>query len=405
MKTISVFAAVGLMASVAWAQDHTHAGSAPVVPSTPPVVTPVEVNAPAAPPAPPAPVWSDPEIAKLGEMLVGTWKSSGAISPADAGGKSVEMFLAAGHVHVDGLSDTLYVESGRIDALHRPSRQGVWQFYRRQGKVRLRTFEFRTPGGENLGAVGLWAAPSLFPRDLGMRDLVGTLDLEVTGAGADGFTAVTPHAYPTGRGGAVEMTSQLRVSAGKFESMDRGMSADGKIVWGPADSASYTFVKGELPVDIMKSEDGLVVFNYRAKTEGEPGQEGQRLAVHYVGSLTNGYVFDSSREKNQPFTLTVNQPLGVKGFSRALEKLKKGDLVRAIIPASLGYAERGNPRVKIPAWATLSYEIEVMDIEAAPVAETQGPISDDKAVEKIKEEMKRKEAERLKDEGQPKPKE
>lgn len=333
------------------------------------------------PPTPVPAAWSDEELGRLGEMLLGTWKSSSAIQQGDDPTRSTHMVLGIGHVNLPGLHDAMYVEAARADSMHRPTRQAIWQLYKRGGKPRLRTFEFRRPGGENLGVVSMWAAPEYFPQNITMENLIGTLDLELSLDGGT-LSGRTPHAYPTGLAGAVEMTSELKVSGGALSTRDVGYSASGSVAWGPGEGTWYEFTKSARPFEAQVLDGGLIVFNYGKGSGDMAASDGMRAAVHYVGALTDGFIFDSSRDSGRPFTMEVGQRLGVDGFTNAIRGLRKGDMVRAVIPPNLGYGMAGNRRSRIPPGATIVYEVEVMDLEAAaPV------VAPDEAAEKQKQSM------------------
>ena len=83
------------------------------------------------------------------------------------------------------------------------------------------------------------------------------------------------------------------------------------------------------------------------------------IQVHYTGSLTNGTVFDSSVERNQPATLGVNQV--IPGWQEILPKMKVGSKWEIFIPPALGYG--ANAAGNIPPHSILIFEIEVLGIE------------------------------------------
>lgn len=78
------------------------------------------------------------------------------------------------------------------------------------------------------------------------------------------------------------------------------------------------------------------------------------VLVHYEGKLTNGTVFDSSFERNEP----VSFPLGgvVPGFAEAIEQMRPGDEVVATFPPEIGYGREGQPPV-IPPNSVLQFRI------------------------------------------------
>lgn len=360
MQSMLAAASLVFAAGAAFAQDQaTQPGQTP-----PPDKQPFG-GAPLAPvPLPkaetPKPVFSDPEFEKIAGMLAGTWKSS---SPIRVGADSFDVVTSVAPVFVPGMTDTFYAEVARGDAIDRPYRQAIWQLIRVKGKIRLKTMEFRRSRGEQLAAVGLWAAPDKFPM-ISQDELVTTLMVELSPDGA-GYKGATPHAYPTSAGTAVEMTSELAFDGTTFKSADRGYAADGSLAWGPAANEMYAFGKIESPVQVARTPEDLVMLTYPTKTEGDVFKSGDRITLHYIGMLTNGTIFDSSYERQAPYEYNFGTRL-VAGWDMGMADARKGLKRRLIVPSNLGYAERGHPRAKIPPNATLVFSIDVLSVAAAP---------------------------------------
>lgn len=312
--------------------------------------------APTASPAPAAPTWTDAEFGKIAGMVAGSWKTTAPVAGSD--GSSTSIVISAAPVRVEGLSDVMYAEVARADSMHAPYRQMLWQFYRNKGKVRVKTIEFRQPGGEVGSLVGLWAAPELFP-EFTTRDLVTTLDIELEPKGA-GYAGKTPHPYPTSAGGAVEMTSEIAITPDSLETTDRGFGGDGKVVWGSAEGAKYTYKKFDPGVKIQKFDGGTVAIDFTHPDGELKIAQADKVTVQYSGYLGNGFRFDTSRDKPQPFTFT--QGTLIPGWNVGLNGATKGTIRRLAIPATMAYGERGAGRT-IPPNSNLYFDIEVMSIE------------------------------------------
>lgn len=94
---------------------------------------------------------------------------------------------------------------------------------------------------------------------------------------------------------------------------------------------------------------------------GEQAKKGQKVSVHYVGTLeSDGSKFDSSRDRNEPFEFTIGQGV-IEGWSLGVATMKVGELSKFVIDSSLGYGKSGSPP-KIPGGATLVFEIELLEI-------------------------------------------
>lgn len=68
-------------------------------------------------------------------------------------------------------------------------------------------------------------------------------------------------------------------------------------------------------------------------------KDGDKVRVHYKGSLEDGTVFDSSYERNEPLEVVLGQGMLIEGFENAVKGLKAGEKVSATITPEQGYGE------------------------------------------------------------------
>lgn len=95
--------------------------------------------------------------------------------------------------------------------------------------------------------------------------------------------------------------------------------------------------------------------------QGDEATAGKNVTVHYTGTLTDGKVFDSSRQRS-PFSFPLGAGRVIKGWDQGVAGMKVGGTRKLTIPSHLGYGERGAGGV-IPPNATLVFEVELLDVK------------------------------------------
>lgn len=111
--------------------------------------------------------------------------------------------------------------------------------------------------------------------------------------------------------------------------------------------------------DVVTTDSGLQYVEIEAGTGATP-QAGQTVTVHYTGTLEDGTKFDSSRDRNRPFSFRLGQGQVIQGWDEGLSTMKVGGRRQLIIPPDLGYGARGvGP---IPPNSTLIFDVELLSI-------------------------------------------
>jgi len=95
--------------------------------------------------------------------------------------------------------------------------------------------------------------------------------------------------------------------------------------------------------------------------KGASPTAGKQVKVHYTGTLENGKKFDSSFDRNEPFSFTIGVGQVIRGWDEGVMTMKVGGKRKLIIPSKLGYGARGAGGV-IPPNATLLFDVELLDV-------------------------------------------
>jgi FKBP-type peptidyl-prolyl cis-trans isomerase FkpA len=106
-----------------------------------------------------------------------------------------------------------------------------------------------------------------------------------------------------------------------------------------------------------KTESGLIYEVVKAGSGKAPAAT-DTVEVHYVGTLTDGTEFDSSRKRGQTAKFPLNGV--IKGWTEGLQLVQPGGTIKLVIPSDLAYGDRGNQ--KIPGGSTLVFDVELLKV-------------------------------------------
>jgi len=97
--------------------------------------------------------------------------------------------------------------------------------------------------------------------------------------------------------------------------------------------------------------------------DGAEAKEGDTVSVNYTGTLNDGTVFDASSKRGKPIEFKLGVGQVIKGWDQGIAGMKVGGKRTLVIPPSLAYGESAHG--KIPSNATLTFEVELVDVKTA----------------------------------------
>ncbi|QQR91974.1 MAG: FKBP-type peptidyl-prolyl cis-trans isomerase [Myxococcales bacterium] len=113
-----------------------------------------------------------------------------------------------------------------------------------------------------------------------------------------------------------------------------------------------------------KLESGLVYIETKPGSGAQP-KATDTVKVHYHGTLADGTVFDSSKERGQPAEFPLNRVIPC--WTEGLQQMKVGGSAKIVCPSEAAYGERGRPP-KIPGGAVLVFEVELIEAKEGAAA-------------------------------------
>jgi FKBP-type peptidyl-prolyl cis-trans isomerase FkpA/FKBP-type peptidyl-prolyl cis-trans isomerase FklB len=108
----------------------------------------------------------------------------------------------------------------------------------------------------------------------------------------------------------------------------------------------------------VKTPSGLIITTLKTGNGPTP-TAADNVKVHYHGTLTDGTVFDSSVQRNEPATFPLNRVIAC--WTEGVQRMRVGGKARLVCPPALAYGEQGAPP-KIKPGATLVFEVELLEI-------------------------------------------
>jgi FKBP-type peptidyl-prolyl cis-trans isomerase FkpA len=129
------------------------------------------------------------------------------------------------------------------------------------------------------------------------------------------------------------------------------------------EAAAAYIAKAAAATGAIKTDSGIVYVETAAGTGASPKAD-DRVKVHYRGTLIDGTEFDSSYARKEPAEFALDGV--IRCWTEGLQHMKAGGKARLVCPSDVAYGDRGNSA--IPGGAALVFEVELLEILAAPPA-------------------------------------
>lgn len=121
---------------------------------------------------------------------------------------------------------------------------------------------------------------------------------------------------------------------------------------------SEAFLEENAEREGVKTTESGLQYEVVSEGSGESPSEGDQVKVHYVGTLTDGTEFDSSRARGEPVTFSLGDV--IPGWTEGLQLMKEGGRMKLYLPPDLAYGPGGNQRIG-PNEA-LVFDVELLEV-------------------------------------------
>jgi len=116
-------------------------------------------------------------------------------------------------------------------------------------------------------------------------------------------------------------------------------------------------------VTVAPTASGLYYIE-TAEGTGVQAGSGDKVKVHYKGTLLDGTKFDASYDRGEPFEFTIDKGQVIKGWDEGIAMMKVGGKATLIVPSAIAYGPRGRGGLIHP-YAPLKFEVELIDVTKA----------------------------------------
>ena len=106
-----------------------------------------------------------------------------------------------------------------------------------------------------------------------------------------------------------------------------------------------------------------IYFIETEKGKGLKIDSGLMVKLHFTVSLIDGKQIFSTREQPEPIEFEYGKQFDTKGLEEAVAKMTKGGKAKVVVPSRLAFGEQGRGTL-VPAFSTLLYDVEIVDVQS-----------------------------------------
>jgi len=122
------------------------------------------------------------------------------------------------------------------------------------------------------------------------------------------------------------------------------------------------YLKSNAEMEGVTVTDSGLQYSVLTQGDGAKPSAGDKVTVHYRGTLIDGTEFDSSYSRGEPTSFKLDQV--IPGWTEGVQLMNVGSKYRFVIPAELAYGERGAGGA-IGPFETLIFEVELLEVNPA----------------------------------------
>lgn len=159
----------------------------------------------------------------------------------------------------------------------------------------------------------------------------------------------------------VRVETELLTTVQNNTQMAASAEAGGVVVVGSSDNVNQARASALLKASDSRGNLNKIVIDDIKPGTGAEVKEGDTVLVHYIGTLQDGFEFDNSNKRGEPFEFTVGEGRVIAGWEEGLLGMKVDGQRVLVVPPEKAYGEQAiGP---IPPNSTLVFAIELLEVK------------------------------------------